>query len=61
MDRADPRLKRAMRFARRAKKCRTDADRMSTWRQMRDALLSCLPPKRDGSHPLDADNLKLEG
>ena len=54
-------LKRAMRFAKRAKHCRSEPDRRSTWRQTIDALYSALPPKADGTHPLDARNLKLRG
>jgi len=54
-------FQRAMRFAKRAKFCRSEPDRRSTWRQTVDAMLSALPPKPDGSHPLDARSLKLRG
>lgn len=56
-----PGFQRAMRFAKRAKHCRSEPDRRSTWRQTVDAMLSALPPKADGTHPLDARNLKLRG
>jgi len=61
MNRLDPRLKRAKRWLNRAAAARSEPDRRRCHRQGLQALLSILPPKRDGSHPLDADNLKLEG
>jgi hypothetical protein len=56
-----PGFQKAMRFARRGKACRSEPDRRATWRQMVSAMLRELPPKVDGTHPLDAQNLKLTG
>lgn len=52
---------RAMRFANRGAACKSEPDKRATWRQTVNALMSTLPPCRDGHHPLDADRLKLEG
>lgn len=61
MDRSDPRLKRAKRWSRRISAARFRPDKLRCLRQCLNALYSMLPPKLDGSHPLDADRMKLEG
>lgn len=53
-------LERAKRWAKRLPFCRSRADKRRVYRQMRMALLSALPPKTDGTHPLDADRMTLE-
>ena len=54
-------LKRAKRWAQRAAAVRSEPDRRRCHRQSMQALFSILPPKLDGTHPLDAHHLKLEG
>jgi len=54
-------MSRAKRWARRVCGNQSEADKRRCVRRTLDALYSILPPKRDGSHPLDADKLKLEG
>lgn len=52
---------RAKRWACRVAAQQSLPDKNRCVRRMFEALYVTLPPKRDGSHPLDADNLKLEG
>ena len=54
-------MAQAKRWARRVARQQSAADKRRCVRRTVDALLSILPPKRDGTHPLDADHLKLEG
>lgn len=58
---ADPRIVKAKRWACRIARGQSAADKRRCVRRALDALYSTLPPKRDGTHPLDADHLKLEG
>lgn len=55
-----PAIARAKRMAERLPACNTGPGKRCAMRLMVRALLSALPPKRDGSHPLDADRMKLE-
>lgn len=54
-------LARAKRWARRIAAPQSGPDKRRCLRQCLNALYSALPPKPDGTHPLDAVNLKLEG
>lgn len=54
-------LAKAKRWARRIAAARSAPDKRRCLRRCLDALYAALPPKRDGSHPLDSNNLKLEG
>jgi hypothetical protein len=54
-------LNRAKRWLDRAAAASSGPDRQRCHRQGLLALYSTLSPKRDGSHPLDADQLKLGG
>ena len=54
-------MARAKRWSRRVAAARSAPDQRRCVRQCLMALYSTLPPKRDGSHPLDAQQLKLEG
>lgn len=56
-----PELVKAKRWACRVRAQQSEADKRRCVRRTIDALYSILPPKRDGTHPLDADQLKLEG
>jgi hypothetical protein len=61
MTAADRAIARARRWARRVARPQSRPDKNRCVRRTLEALYSILPPKRDGSHPLDADSLKLEG
>ncbi len=54
-------MQRAKRWADRYAACaaRSDRDSQRCYRQMMAALLGALPPKADGTHPLD--KFRLEG
>lgn len=54
-------MAQAKRWARRVCREQSAADKRRCVRRTLDALYSILPPKPDGSHPLDPNNLKLEG
>lgn len=54
-------MSRAKRWSERVSARQSKADKRRCVRRTLEALYSILPPKRDGSHPLDADSLKLEG
>lgn len=54
-------LQRAKRWARRVAADQSAPDKRRCVRQCLNALYSILPPKADGTHPLDARNLKLRG
>ncbi len=54
-------MSQAMRWARRVARAQSAADKQRCVRRTVDALLSALPPKVDGTHPLDAGHLKLVG
>lgn len=56
-----PALVKAKRWACRVGREQSAADKRRCVRRTLDALYSVLSPKRDGTHPLDADQLKLEG
>lgn len=56
-----PELQRAKRWARRVAADQSKADKRRCVRRTLDALYSILPPKVDGTHPLDPSNLKLRG
>lgn len=58
---SDPRIRQAKRWSTRIAREKSPLNKARCQRQMMRALFSALPPKRDGSHPLDADQLKLEG
>lgn len=53
-------IARAKRLSFGLPKCRSRAEKRRLYRVMRAALFSALPPKKDGSHPLDADRMTLE-
>lgn len=55
------RILQSKRWARRIARGQSAADKRRCVRRCLDALYAALPPKRDGSHPLDADRVKLEG
>jgi hypothetical protein len=57
----DAKLRQARRWARRVAARQSGPDKRRCLRQALNALYSTLPPKRDGTHPLDAAALKLEG
>lgn len=54
-------IARSKRWSERLAACasRSERDKGKCYRQMMAALLGALPPKRDGTHPLD--KFKLEG
>jgi len=54
-------LAKAKRWAYRIPAARSRPDKDRCRRQMLRALYSIMSPKPDGTHPLDADHLKLEG
>jgi hypothetical protein len=56
-----PELLKAKRWARRVGGEQSKADKNRCVRRTLDALYSILPPKRDGTHPLDPEKMKLEG
>lgn len=58
-----PAFRKAKRWSERLAACaaRSDRDKGKCYRQMMAALLGALPPKRDGTHPLDNNKFKLEG
>lgn len=58
---AKPAIQKAKRWASRIPAARSRPDKDRCKRQMLRALYSALSPRCDGTHPLDADNLKLEG
>lgn len=58
---SDPRIRRAKRWAERIAQEKSPLNKARCQRQMMRVLFSALPPKPDGTHPLDADQLKLEG
>jgi len=55
-----PEFTRAKRWANRLPGARSRADKRRCLRQMMAALYSALPPKTDGTHPLDASRMTLE-
>lgn len=57
----NPELVKAKRWACRVGREQSAADKRRCVRRTLDALYSILPPKLDGTHPLDAERLKLEG
>ena len=57
----EKRLAQAERWAERVACRQSKADKNRCVRRTLDALYSILPPKLDGSHPLDARSLKLRG
>jgi hypothetical protein len=54
-------LEKARRWAERVACNQSKRDKQRCVRRTLDALYSILPPKPDGTHPLDADKFKLEG
>jgi hypothetical protein len=57
----EKKLAQAERWANRVACQQSKADKKRCVRRTLDALYSILPPKPDGSHPLDARNLTLRG
>ena len=56
-----PSIAKAKRWAYRIPAARSRPDKGRCYRLMLRALYSSMSPKPDGTHPLDADSLKLEG
>lgn len=54
-------IARAKRWARRICREQTRPGKQRAKNRMLCALYSALPPKADGTHPLDNKNFKLEG
>lgn len=57
----NPAIAKAKRWASRIPAARSRPDKDRCKRQMLQALYSTMARARDGTHPLDADHLKLKG
>mgnify|MGYP007080395341 CR=1 FL=1 len=56
----NPKLAQARRWSERVAREQSRQDKQRCVRRTLDALYFILPPKRDGSHPLDEQSFRLE-
>lgn len=56
----NPAFNHALKLSQRLPQCASQPEKRCALRLFRVALFSALSPKRDGTHPLDADRMTLE-